>query len=99
MPSTAIPPQTGAAGVLAQAHRLVLGLGDVLWAARDAGEKMDTVVAIEELRSVLDSIELDGGRDLDASRGVEGLGWASTRDFVTAVAGGHKGAGPAMLRL
>ena len=27
------------------------------------------------------------------------MGWASTQDFVTAVAGGHKGSGPAVVRL
>ncbi len=48
---------------------------------------------------MLDSIELDVVRELEAGRGAEKLGWASARDFVTAVAGGHKGAGPAMVRL
>jgi hypothetical protein len=99
MTSTAIPPQTGAVRVLGEAHRVLLELDDVFWAARDNGEKMDAVVAIEELRSVLDSIELDVVRDLEASRGPEKLGWVSTRDFVTAAAGEHKGAGPAMVRL
>ncbi len=99
MTSTALPPRSGAARVLGEARRVLQELGDVLWAARDDGEKMETVEGIEELRSMLDSIELDVVRELEAGRGAEKLGWASARDFVTAVAGGHKGAGPAMVRL
>jgi hypothetical protein len=69
-------------------------LREVLWAARDAGEKAETVAAIEVLMSVLHAVELDVVRDLDATTGVHHLGWASTADFLTAVAGGHKGHRP-----
>ena len=38
-------------------------------------------------------------RELDATHAVKTVGWASTQDFVTSVAGGHKGTGPAAVRL
>ncbi len=38
-------------------------------------------------------------RELDATHAVKAVGWASTQDFVTSVAGGHKGTGPAAVRL
>ena len=38
-------------------------------------------------------------RELDATNAVKTAGWASTQDFVTTVAGGHKGTGPAIVRL
>ncbi len=82
-----------------EAARLVEGLFDVLWAARSAGEKMDTFAAIESLKSTLDAVGLAVLHDFEATRGPEELGWASTRDFATAVSGGHKGSGPAAVRL
>ena len=103
MSSTTLPPMdtsvAGAPGVLAEATRLVGELLEVLWAARDAGEKAESVAAIEVLKSVLHAVELDVVRDLEATQAAQQLGWASTADFVTAVAGGHKGSGPATVRL
>ena len=103
MTSTILPPQSpvtsGAPGVLGEAGLLIRGLRDVLWAARDDGEKMETVAAIESLKSQLEAVELDVVRELDATRGAQALGWASTQDFVTAVSGGHHGCGPATVRL
>jgi hypothetical protein len=93
------PAAAGAPGVLAEASRLVGELREVLWAARNAGEKAETVAAIEVLKSTLHALELDVVRDLEATHAVQHLGWASTADFVTAVTGGHKGTGPATVRL
>jgi hypothetical protein len=103
MSSTTLPPiapsVSGAPAVVAEATRTVRELLEVLWAAREDGEKMETVAGLEELKSLIDSVELDVVRDLEATGGVQALGWASTRDFVTAVSGGHKGSGPATVRL
>ena len=60
---------------------------------------MDTVAEIEALKSTLDAVELGVVRELDATNAVKTTGWASTQDFVTTVAGGHKGTGPATVRL
>ena len=93
------PPVTGAPGLVAEASRAIGGLFHVLWAARAAGEKLETVAAIEELKSRLDAVELQVVADLEATKAPETLGWASTKDFLTAITGGHKGSGPAMVRL
>jgi hypothetical protein len=60
---------------------------------------MDTLVGIETLKSTLDALGLDVVRELDATGAVKPRGWGSTQDFVTAIAGGHKGTGPTAVRL
>ena len=89
----------GVPGVLAEIRRELRGLIETLWAARSADELMDTVVEAEALKATLDALELGVVRELEANGAVKQRGWASTQDFVTHVAGGHKGIGPAMVRL
>jgi Domain of unknown function (DUF222)/HNH endonuclease len=89
----------GVAAELARIRAQVRRLTDTLWAARSRDELMDTVIEVEALKSTLDGLQLSVVRELDATKAVEATGWASTQDFVTAVAGGHKGTGPAMVRL
>ncbi len=84
---------------LDEARQLVSGLADTLWAARGGAELMDTVVEIEALKSQLDAVLVDVARELDARDEVKRTGWASTPDFLTAVTGGHKGVGRALVRL
>ena len=60
---------------------------------------MDVVAEIEALKSTLDAVELGVVRELDATGAVKGAGWASTQDFLTHTCGGHKGTGPALVRL
>lgn len=74
-------------------------LAQTLWAARDRHELMDTVTEVEALKSALDALQLDVVRELEQTGAVKPLGWASTQDFVTSVAGGHHGQGPATIRL
>jgi len=74
-------------------------LAETLWAARGPDELMDTYAEIEALKCALDALALDVVRELDATDAVKQVGWASTQDFVTSVAGGHKGTGPAVVRL
>ncbi len=89
----------GAPAVLAGMRRTAARLAETLWAARDAAELMETITHIEALKSTLDAVALGVLRELDATGAVKPAGWASTQDFLTAVAGGHKGSGPAALRL
>ncbi len=70
-----------------------------LWAARARDELMDGIAGIEALKAALDSVELAMVRELDVTHAVKAVGWASTQDFVTSIAGGHKGTGPAAVRL
>lgn len=97
--SLGTPGARGVAGVLTQMHVQVQGLADTLWAARAGMELMDGVVALEALRWSLDALELGMVRELEATSAVKPAGWASTQDFVTAVAGSHKGVGSAVVRL
>ena len=90
---------SGVAGELAQIRTHVRGLTDTLWAARSRDELMDTVTEIEALKATLEAVELGVVRELEATHVVKSAGWASTQDFVTSVAGSHKGSGPAMVRL
>ena len=84
---------------LAQIRGVVRGLTDTLWAARTTNELMETITEIEALKSTLDGLELGVVRELDATNAVKTTGWASTQDFLTTTAGGHKGTGPATVRL
>lgn len=93
------PRESGIPAVLAQVRGQVRALGDTLWAARERGELMDTIAGIEALKSTLDSVELSVVGELEATGAVRSVGWASTQDFLTAVAGGHRGTGPAVVRL
>ncbi|MEO7943483.1 MAG: DUF222 domain-containing protein [Marmoricola sp.] len=97
------PPGTrcagGVAAALARIRTEVRDLTATLWAARRSDELMDTVAEIEALKSTLDAVELQAVRELEATDAVKPTGWASTQDFVTAVAGGHKSTGPAIVRL
>ena len=89
----------GVAGALASVRGEVRGLTTTLWAARPRAELMDAVAEVEALKSTLDALELAMVRELDATHAVKEAGWASTQDYVTCVAGGHKGTGPATVRL
>ncbi len=98
-----IPPGTpnaeGVPAALNDVRRQVSELTQTLWAARRPTELMDTLAEAESLKSTVDALILDVVTELEATNAVKPLGWASTQDFVTAVAGGHRGAGSALLKL
>lgn len=93
------PPASDAPGVLEAMRGRVNELAQTLWAARPAAELTGTVTAIEALKSTLEALELDVIAELEVTDRVKHEGWASTRDFVTAVTGGHHGTGPRLVRL
>ena len=78
----------GVPGALVPMQGEVRELAADLVGGPSAGELMDTVAEIEVLKTILDSLELDVVRELDATNAVKPVGWASTQDFVTSVAGG-----------
>ncbi len=90
---------SGVPGVLERIRGEVRELAETLWAARETGELMDTVAGIEALKSTLDALELQVVAELEATGAVKAVGWASTQDFLTHTTGGHKGTGPATVRL
>jgi hypothetical protein len=79
--------------VLDAAAEAVSNLDDVLWAARPPAELLRTMRSVAQLRSALDAVEARLVAEIDATQAAKTDGWASTKDFVTAVSGGHKGAG------
>ena len=84
---------------LAGVRSRVAEMVDTLWAAHDGDELMDVVSEVEALKSTLDALSLGVVRELEATDVVKGAGWASTQDFLTHTCGGHKGIGPALVRL
>ena len=96
---TLTPAAAAPAVVLGAVTAAVADLGATLWAARSPGELLDTVRAVERLRSVLDSVELGVVAEVDATSAAASEGWASTKDFLTAVTGGPKGSGRRLVGL
>ena len=80
----------GVPAVLADLQAQVRDLAGALWAARGRDELMDTLVGIETLKPILDALGLDVVRELEVTGAVKPRGWASTQDFVTAVAAVEK---------
>ncbi|MBV6726022.1 13E12 repeat family protein, partial [Nocardioides daeguensis] len=76
-------------------------------AAELAGEDWDVlagpdavagVEAITAARSFLDAALLRGIARVEATDAVRGLGWATVKDFLTHLTGGHKGSGGGLVR-
>jgi hypothetical protein len=71
----------------------VADLDDTWWVTKPPEVLLDMVRSLERLRSVVDLVELQVVAEIDARGAARHEGWASTKDFVTAVSGGFKGAG------
>jgi len=74
-------------------------LGELLWAAKPPMQLLETVAGIEKLRSLMDAVELKVIEEIEATDAAKVDGWASTKDFVTAITGGHRGSGASAVRL
>lgn len=77
----------------------LLDLHAVAWDEVDPEDLPDVAVELERLRSQLDAARLRVADLLEQTGAVGERGWASTKDFLTAAAGGRKGTGGGMLRL
>jgi len=88
MTSTAFA--TSPATIVADARAQLLTLTDTLWATKRPHELLDTVQQIETLKATLEGIELDVIGEIEATKAAPQDGWASTKDFVTAVSVGWK---------
>ncbi len=99
-PAPPAPPSAGSpVEVLEAVTEVVAGLIHSLWAARSPQELLDTVAATERLRSGLDAVQLHVVEEVDARSAAQVAGWASTKDYLTAVTGGRTGAGRRLLGL
>ena len=74
-------------------------LGAFAWDEMPAAELPDVMVELERMRAQLDAARIEVASRLEQSGVVGDLGWASTKDFLTAVSGGRQGAGGGLLRL
>jgi hypothetical protein len=77
----------------------VARLGDVLWAAKPAGELLDATMELERLRSTLAAVQAQVAAEIDATDAQKDQQWASAGDYLTAIAGGRSGHGQRLLHI
>ncbi|MEO5711834.1 MAG: DUF222 domain-containing protein [Nocardioidaceae bacterium] len=78
---------------------VLAGLTGTSWVSVPAEVLLATVRACERLRSRLDAVELAAIAAIDQTDAAKVDGWASAKDFVTAVTGGPRGSGQRLVRL
>jgi hypothetical protein len=84
---------------LRTADEAVARLGETSWEDVPAEDLPGVMIELERIRARLDATRLDVAERLERTDAATTVGWASTKDFLTAVSGGRKGAGGGMLRL
>src|SRR4051794_10378708 len=100
MTTTALPPPPVSAPTALAAVRDTVGsLVGVLWSAHPPQELLEVARECERLRSTLDALELTVVAEVDATNAARVEEWSSTKDFLTAVTGGHHGTGRRMAAL
>ncbi|WP_395659780.1 DUF222 domain-containing protein [Nocardioides sp.] len=78
------------------------GVGSLLavdWDDVPPAELPAAMVELERVRAQLDAVRLEVADRLEHTGAAGEVAWASTKDFLTTVAGGRKGTGGGMLRL
>lgn len=68
------------------------------WTDLDARGAVEAIEAICTAKSLLDAALLRGIDHVGATDALRGSGWASTRDWLTHLLGGHKGSGGGLVR-
>ncbi len=96
--SVATVPQSPVAA-LTDLTAQVRGLGETAWSCRTPQELVAGAVELERLRSALDALQRQVVAAVSARDAAKTEGWASTKDFLTAITGGRKGAGRRLLAL
>jgi hypothetical protein len=89
----------GIAGELEVVRQRVVELTELLPAAQEVDALVDTVAAVEALKSSLDLLALRVVAELEATGALKPYGWASTKDFFTSVSGSTRGNGSAAVHL
>jgi hypothetical protein len=98
MAGTAFTPSSPAE-VAAAANALLGDLDEVLWAAKTPEELVEAVAACEALRAHLAAVEASALAEVEHRRVArQRLGWSSTGDWFTHLAGLHHGPGRAAVR-
>lgn len=68
------------------------------WSAVPGPDAVEAAMAITSARSLLDAALLGVTTQLEATGAATDLGWASTKDFLTHLTGGHQGTGGGLVR-
>ncbi len=74
-------------------------LAGVEWATVGGGDLLEASVALGRLKAIVDGALVCVAERLEETRSAEALGWACTKDFLTHLTGGRKGAGAALVRV
>ena len=92
-------PPASPVGVVEAARDLLGELEAVLWSAKSAAELLGVNGALELLRSRLAATQMVVAAEIDATDAAKTQEqWGSTKDYLTATAGGRRGAGGRLLR-
>lgn len=85
-----------------EARDAAVSLAQVEWDDASGPELTAAAVALAEIKHRVEAALVAVAEQLESPRGDDALsaaGWASARDFLTRVTGGHKGAGGGLVRL
>ena len=74
-------------------------LTEVDWDGLDGPDAVATAAELARLKAILDGALVAVAERLQETGGADALGWASTKDFLTHVLGGRKGAGACLVRV
>jgi len=84
---------------LRSVHETVALLGAETWDDVPIEELAGVMVELEQIRTRLDAVRVEVADRVARTDAATSVGWASAKDFLTAVSGGRKGAGGGLLRL
>ena len=74
-------------------------LAEVDWDSLDGPDAVATAAELGRLKAIIDGALVAVAERLEETGGADALGWASTKDFLTHVLGGRKGAGATVVRV
>ncbi len=74
-------------------------LAEVDWSVVDGPDAVATAAELGRLKAIVDGALVAVAERLEETGGADALGWASTKDFLTHVLGGRKGAGGTVVRV
>jgi hypothetical protein len=83
----------------AAALESAVGLSGVVWDQVDGVDALAIAAALGRLKAVVDGALVGVAERLETTGAADAAGWASTKDFLTHVTGGRKGAGGGLVRL
>jgi len=87
-------PQPSPAGVVTEASHQLHCLDETLWAARSDGDLIETIEALEAMRSEVAALQAHALAEIDhRDLPKKQLGWGSTADWFTHLAGLRRGQG------